>query len=91
LLTSSSDQSSRLADCCVELRVAFSVPTALHREIVVYSAADEETFSRLEQLAAPLDQSGEGGVGSFLPSTGVAPAAALQGRRAWPRQIPPAS
>ena len=32
-------------------RLAFSVPTALHREIVVYSAADEETFSRLERLA----------------------------------------
>ena len=31
-------------------RLAFSVPTALHREIVVYSAADDETFARLERL-----------------------------------------
>lgn len=41
-------------------RLAFSVPTALHREIVVYSAADEATFSRLERLA------GRSGVGALL-------------------------
>lgn len=31
-------------------RLAFSVPTALHREVAVYSAADDATFSQLESL-----------------------------------------
>ena len=35
-------------------RLGFTVPTAQHRELIVYSAADDATFTRFEQL--PLER-----------------------------------